>query len=656
MIRFDASALTDLAQSLPLEWLEINGLGGYAMGTVAGPRTRRYHGLFCAALRPPVERHMLLSSLEETVRLDGQEFALSCNLYGDVVHPRGHELLVGFRKDPWPVWTYQAGSATIEKAIVMPHGHNAGIVRYTCLDADHPVTLSARLLVAFRDHHHLGRACVDTHFEVRPSPGGVSISRDDSRLLACQFGDGVFDPASEWYYGFSYPVEAERGLDAEEDLYCPGAVTWTLYPGRTVSLLASLDAPLPLEADAAVAEELVRREAVMSAAPVGDSVGRTLLLAADQFVVARPAQGPNARSIIAGYPWFTDWGRDTMIALPGLLLATGRHAEARSVLATNAAAMQDGLIPNLFPDQTDGAAYNTVDATLWFFASAKRYYDATRDLDLFAEGLYEAMQRAIEAHIAGTHFGIRMGDDGLITAGDETTQLTWMDAKVGDWVVTPRHGKAVEINALWYSAIRTAEFLARKLGLDHKPYAALARRVKDSFEQVFWDAGLGYLVDCVRGEERDASLRPNQVIALAVPYCPLSVDQQRSVLRVVTEKLLTPYGLRTLDPDDLRYRGRYCGDQWSRDGAYHQGTVWPWLLDPYLSACLLLSDPSADTRARLGELIQPRVGHLWEAGLGSVSEVFDGDVPHHPGGCPAQAWSVAALLRAWLGLKLGEEG
>lgn len=650
----DAETLRDLRRSLALEWLETNGLGGYAMGTLAGAHTRRYHGLLCAALRPPVDRRMLLSKLDEQVRVDGAEHALSCNLYGGVVHPNGHERLVGFRRDPWPTWTYEAGGARIEKSVIMVQGHNAVIVRYACLEAPQPVALLARPLLAMRDHHHLCRARVEFELQAEAAPGVVMLQRDGGPMLRLEFGAGAFAPSTEWYYNFDYPIERERGLDCIEDLYSPGTVEWVLHPGRAATLTAGAGEPLPMGVEEAVEDERRRREALAARAPEGDEVARTLFVAADQFIVTRPDRGKDALSIIAGYPWFTDWGRDTMIALPGLLLATGRHDEARRVLLTYADAMEDGLIPNVFPDGPSEAAYNTVDATLWFFVASRRYYKATRDLDLFADTLFDRMREAMAAHVQGTRHGIRMAADGLLTAGDETTQLTWMDAKVGDWVVTPRHGKAVEINALWHSAIRTMEFFARKLGEESGPYGRLARAVKEAFRATFWSDELGYCYDCVRGEERDATLRPNQVIALALPYSVLKGTQERSILRVVTERLLTPCGLRTLAPDHPGYRGRYEGDQWARDGAYHQGTVWPWLLGPYLDAYMAHSNRSPEMRGRVRELLACLVDHLAQAGLGTVSEIFDGDAPHCPRGCPAQAWSVAELLRVWVDGRLGE--
>jgi len=654
MLRFESEFLQDLSRSLSAEWLETNGLGGYAMGTVAGANTRRYHGLLCAAVRPPVDRRMFLNRVEDRIVFDGQECHLSCNLYGDVVHPRGHEYLSGFRLDPWPVWTYETPCATVEKSLIMPHGRNAVILRYTCLESPSPVHLRVRPLLSWRDHHHLGRASVDFALDTMRIPGGVRLLAADGPSLVFQVGEGALWSSTEWYYGFTYPEERARGLDYIEDLYSPGEAEWTLCAGQSLDLSAWVNGPPDIVPAEAIEAERARRAAIADAAGDTDDVARTLFLAADQFVVERSIEGRTARSVIAGYPWFTDWGRDTMIALPGLLLTTGRHADARSVLVAYAESMHHGLIPNMFPDQSNEAAYNTVDATLWFFSSARAYYDATGDLDLFRDLLLGRFKESLAAHIEGTDFRIKMDEDGLIEAGDETTQLTWMDAKISDWVVTPRHGKPVEINALWYSALRITEFFARKLDEDPRPYATLARRVKDGFVATFWSEELGYLYDCVRGTHRDASLRPNQVIALALPYSALSLSQERSILRAVTENLLTPCGLRTLAQSDSAYRGRYEGDQWSRDGAYHQGTVWPWPLGAYLTAYLIHAGRSDEARKWVRELIDPLIRHLGQAGLGSVSEIFDGDAPHYARGCPAQAWSVAELLRVWVQFGLGE--
>lgn len=654
MMDLAPAELGDLSRLLRLEWLETNGLGSYAMGTVAGANTRRYHGLLCAAVRPPVDRRMMLQALEVEVRSNGERFPLSTHLYGETVHPDGWTRLTGFRLDPWPVWTYRAGNMVIEQAVFMPHGRNVTVVQYTCLEAEHPLSMCNRVLLAPRDHHHLGCACVDFEMDVEMHKGEPTLVMEGYPPLTLQIIGGDFWPSSDWYYRFTYPEEQARGLDYIEDLYTPGAIEWTLRAGETATLIASTEGPLSESVEELMQAERARREALVAGVAEEDEVARKLLLAADQFVVARPDQGPTAKSIIAGYPWFGDWGRDSMIAFHGLLLSTGRFEEAKGVLRAYAAAMEDGLIPNLFSEEGGGAAYNTVDATLWMFVAAKRYYERTGDLDFFRDELFDRLVWAITLHMQGTRYGIGMDEDGLLSAGDESSQLTWMDAKVGDWVVTPRHGKAVEINALWYSAVRTLEFFARKLDRDYAKYARLARQIKESFVREFWSEELGYCYDCVRGEEKDASLRPNQILALALPYSLLSVDQERSVLRVVTEKLLTPYGLRTLSPEDPAYRGRYEGDPVSRDGAYHQGTVWPWLLGPYLSAYFVLSNRSPESKQWVRELVQPLLDHLSGPGLGQLPEVFDGDPPHRPGGCPAQAWSVAALLRIWVDTHLGD--
>ena len=662
MIKLSQEQLQNFQDCLSQEWLETNGLGSYAMGTSIGARTRRYHGYFAAAMHPPVDRMMLLSGLEDTLRVNGSKFALSSNIYGqngEVVHPAGWQLLTEFRLDPWPIWTYEAGGVTLEKHVLMLHDFQGVVIRYKCLRAEHAITVAARPLIAWRDHHHLEQARVSfeplCEWVNAELPFGSSvpdhqigclmrITVDQGMPMFFEYGDGQCWGGGDWYYDFYLPEEKARGLDCVEDLFSPGEVTWTLREDQTVSFVVSLE-PLGHSVEKAVQAEAYRREALVMNIPEDKPVIRTLVAAADQFIVKRPGQGPEALSIIAGYPWFTDWGRDTMIAIPGLLLATGRYDEARRVLLTYAEHIKDGLLPNVFTDEGDGAAYNTMDATLWMFVVAKKYYDKTKDDTLFEQGFYKILQDILKAHMEGTQFGIRMDDDGLLIAGDETTQLTWMDAKVDDWVVTPRHGKAVEINALWYNAVRVMEYFARRCGHDEKDWARLGRAIKQNFTNVFWNEEDGCLYDCVHPDYCDASIRPNQVIALNLPYSPLTVDQMRSVLRVITEHLLTPYGLRTLSPQDSRYQGKYEGDVWARDGAYHQGTVWPWLLGSYLTAYLTLFNRSDEALEKVRELLMPLIGHLQEAGLGSISEIFDADPPHTPRGCPAQAWSVSEILR-----------
>ena len=433
-------------------------------------------------------------------------------------------------------------------------------------------------------------------------------------------------------------------MDAHEDLFSYGIFRRELRKGERFAVIASTGEVAGRDPFELVEKQRARRRIVADIAGADDDVARTLALAADAFVVRR---GEDLRTIVAGYPWFTDWGRDTMIALPGICLTTGRQDDAKRILRAFARNVDSGMLPNRFPDVGEAPEYNTVDATLWFFVAAHRYLEATHDASFVREELLPVFEDIVAWHDRGTRFGIRVDSDGLLTAGEPGVQLTWMDAKVGDWVVTPRQGKPVEIQALWYNALTILAALQKRAGR-HPEAAALARRakqVKERFVAAFWNDAAGCLYDVVDGDRRDASIRPNQVLALSLPYPLLPKDKARSVLRVVEAKLLTPYGLRSLAPDDPAYLGRYEGDPARRDAAYHQGTVWSWLLGCYADALVKTNGALGTPKAR--KAVEGIVPHLREAGLGMISEIFDGDAPHAPRGCPAQAWSVAEVLRVW---------
>jgi len=658
LIQFGSDTISDFIQSLQLEWLETNGLGGFASSTITGANTRRYHGLLVAATHPPAGRRVLLSRADEQLDSDGRRFDLATSVYaGDVVHPQGYLNLVEFKLDPWPVMTYQLGDITLVKSVMMRHGYNQTIISWHLSEADAPCSLSVRPLVAGRDYHHLQSASGALNSRLQTDSGSFAIQPYDvDSALLLTYPKGRFWPDGVWYYDYLYYRERERGLDYTEDLYSPGVIQWTLRPGETVYLCASTE---PLDGwqpqQWLEAERQRRAQLVVHLAPE-DGFGRALTGAADQFVVSRPQAGQAGCTIIAGYPWFGDWGRDTMISLPGLLLATGRFDEAKSVLHAFAEAIKDGLLPNTFDESGSGASYNTVDAALWMFIAAHRYIEATGDNQFLAEVLYPALTEIIGSYCRGTQFEIYVDDDGLLSAGNEHTQLTWMDADGGDGPVTSRHGKAVEINALWYNALCIAADFAGQL--DQAEAAAnfteRADQTRTSFLNSFWDEQLGYLYDCITDGHPDSSLRPNQVIALALPYGLASDEQGAQIMRHIAEKLLTPYGLRTLSPDDPDYRGVYFGDQHARDSTYHQGTVWPWLLGPYITAYVKLHGLSEETGNYLRKLTEPLYEHLRHADLGSISEIFDGDPPHYPRGCIAQAWSVAELLRCWTEYELFE--
>jgi len=626
-IRIDAARCSDFETSSRLEWLETNGTGAFAMGTVAGVNTRRYHGLLVATLRPPVARVVTLARLEEDVVLGGERVALSTDQFPGAVSPQGYRNLVEFRLDPFPVWRFSVAGATVIRSLFLVPERQAVVLRY---DADRPCRLEARPFLACRDYHSLGHETAEAAPEAVGRPDGVDLrlyrDRPGVRLF---FQDGWFAASGQWYRNFEYLAELDRGLDFREDLYTPGVLGFDLVPGEPRYVVAALDGERAV--DPALCEAAVRAQ----------RAGRSRLdLAADQFIVRRAGGRP---TIIAGYPWFTDWGRDTMISLPGLLVARGRLDEAWEIVEGFLEHLDRGLIPNRFPDDGERPEYNTVDGTLWLF-QAVWALEAARPG--FAGQFFPKALEILEWHRRGTHYGIRVDEaDGLLSAGGVGDQLTWMDAKVGDWVVTPRHGKAVEINALWINALRmTAEWAA---GLGERKEAVRLRReaarAERSFRARFWNPARGCLYDRIGPEGPDERVRPNQLFAASLRFPVVTKAQARRIVAVAAAELLTPYGLRTLSPGDPEFKPRYEGDPWHRDGAYHQGTVWPWLLGPYISAYLYAHGRAAVAHCR--ELAAGLVGELERGGLGSLAEVYDGAAPHRAGGCPAQAWSVAELIR-----------
>jgi len=645
-ISFDATVTQDLDAASGREWFEANGLGGWASSTVAGCHTRRYHGLLVAATRPPVGRMVLLSKLGETVDVAGRRFELDTNRYVGAVNPRGYELLAGFALDPMPTFVYEAGGVRLKKTIAAIHGENTTVVLYEVLDAPEEFILELRPLIAYRDADALQHANDGIRFANASFKAGVFRARpyDGTPELFLQAANASFAAAPDWYFRFEYAKELARGLEAREDLFCYGAFSRRLAKGDRFGVIASTGDVAGRDPFALVEGERARRKAVAAAIAGEDDTLRTLSLAADSFVVRR---GEDARTIIAGYPWFSDWGRDAMIALPGLCLATGRHDDAKRILRAFARSVDAGMLPNRFPDGGEAPEYNTVDAAFWFFVAAHRYLEATSDEEFVMSELSPVFEDIVAWHERGTRYGIRVEDDGLLHAGEPGVQLTWMDAKVGDRVVTPRHGKPVEIQALWYNALSILADLRKRAGRSDEAAALVtrAKQVKDRFVDVFWNAEASCLYDVVDGDRQDASIRPNQVFALSLPYPLLPKDKARAVLAVVEEHLLTPYGLRSLSPADPAYRGRYEGGPAERDAAYHQGTVWSWLLGPYADALVKTNGAVGKPKARKAlEGLRP---HLLEEGLGTISEIFDGDAPHAPRGCPSQAWSVGETLRAW---------
>lgn len=657
-ISLDAAVLHDLEAAIQREWLVTNGIGGYASGTVTGINTRRYHGLLVAALDPPLGRTVMLAKADEVVSVAGQDFAIGANEFQpDVIHPQGYALLNSVHLEGQvPVFSYNVGPSVLEKRIWMAHGRNTTYVAYTHRSGSEPLALTVRLFTALRDFHGLthgsdhARPAVTIHDTTYATVAAHEIESPLHLILA---EDGRFEAREEWYWNYVYRVERERALDFMEDLYHPVDFTVELAPGESTYLIASVEPLDSIERDAprALHEEQERIGALLRQAaidPLDDPMGAQLVVAADQFLVERTlAEGERSLTVIAGYPWFGDWGRDAMISLPGLTLATNRSDAAKGLLRTFAAYVSEGMIPNRFPDVGEVPEYNTVDATLWYFQALHAYLETTRDEALLHE-LLPVLKDIVRHYHSGTRYNIHVDPaDGLVWAGEPGVQLTWMDVKAGDWLPTPRIGKPVEIQALWYNALRLLERWCNAAEEPVEDIPEWRALIEQHFMDRFWQEEGGHLYDVIDGPDgNDPALRPNQVLALSLPHTLVPDDKARQILDVVTETLLTPVGLRSLARGDEQYRGHYGGSLWDREGSYHNGTVWGWLIGPYLDALLRYSNDTAAAKA----VLQGLVAHMTDGALGTMSEVFDGDPPHAPRGCYAQAWSVAEVLRHWRAL------
>ena len=639
-MRIGSDVLRDLARASLREWLHTDGLGGYASSTVVGMNTRRYHGLLVAATRPPAGRMVLLSKLDETLTVDGQRYELATNAYPGATHPRGFERAASFELDPLPTLAWEVEGGMLWRTVCRIHDEPTTAVAYR-YEGDGSPTLELRVLIAYRDHHALQRETA----AIRPAgarEGADIVLRpyEGAAPLRLRLPGSTWLPDGLWYRAFEYERERERGLDFREDLFSPGVLRVELLPGRAIHLLASAGhLPPVVDTERLMAAE---RRRLRVCGGGGEGALPDLRRAADAFVVRR---GESGGSVIAGYHWFADWGRDTMIALPGLCLTTGRFEDARAILTEWARHVDRGMLPNRFPEGGETAEYNSVDAALWMVVAIGRYLEATGDAAFVSAQLADVVAAVIEGYRAGTRHGIAVGADALVTQGAPGLQLTWMDARVGKQVVTPRRGRPVEVQALWYNALLVGAEVARAAGklTRSREWATLAARARDSFLKAFWSEERGHLADVVADDGPDFSLRPNQLYALGLPHVLLPRERAVRVLDAVRRHLLTPVGLRTLSPEHPAYHGRYAGSAAARDAAYHQGTVWPYLAGAYFDAVTRVHGEAGKAEAR--EWLDGFASHLEEAGVGTVSEVFDGDTPHAPGGAIAQAWSVAEILR-----------
>jgi predicted glycogen debranching enzyme len=648
MIEFDQESCRNLNVASNREWLETNGMGGFSSSTISGLNTRRYHGLLTAATKPPVGRFVLLSKVEETLLIDGRRYELSSNQYPGLVHPQGFNYQTGFCLDPFPRFTYEIEGLRLDKSLFMVQKENTTVIQYELqhtVGSNHQdLKLEVRPLIAFRDYHSTTHENGVLNAQIETDCGLTTFRPySDLPALHLEHDPAEIDANGFWYRNFQYAVEQERGLDFTEDLFSPCSLTFDLNTTKKIGIIASTERNSAANADSYRQAEIERRSTIPKDAVATNKLVSLLTTAANQFIVARE-QG---ETVIAGYHWFADWGRDTMIALPGLTLVNARWDIAKDILAEFATHVDQGMLPNRFPDAGEAPEYNTVDATLWFFEAVRSFVQYTGDYEFVSTSLYSVLQDIVNWHVKGTRYRIHVDEDGLLFSGEPGVQLTWMDAKVGDWVVTPRHGKPVEIQALWYNALRVMEDLAGRFNDPNakQKYGAMANKTRASFNKLFWNEQAGCLYDVINGELRDAAIRPNQVIAVSLTNTMVPKERATSIMDVIERELLTPRGLRTLAPSDPNYIGRYEGGPGNRDGAYHQGTVWPWLMGPYITAYVKAFGRKAGRRFA-AMWLENFHQHLHEACLGQVSEIFDGDAPHTPRGCVAQAWSVAELLRA----------
>jgi len=658
-VQFGREVCGELEAGEAREWLVTNGLGGFASGTVAGTATRRYHGLLIAALRPPTGRTLLVFGLDESVTYLGARYSLATNRWrSGFVSPSGYLQIENFfLEGTKPVWQYALADGLLEKRVWMKQGENTTYVQYTLVRASGPVDLDAKVLVGYRDFHGTMRA---DSFQMRNEPveKGLRLTAfDGATPFYLKSAGASVEVRQEWYRDFLLPRERERGLDDHEDRLYAAEFHARLGLGESVTLVFTTESGASLDGEETRSEQSNHELKLFQAwqakhaetcrTPAEDEPGWLwqLVLAADQFVVKRPLpKDGEGQSVIAGYPWFSDWGRDTMIALPGLTLAQGRPEVARRILHSFAQYVEAGMLPNHFPDGGGAPEYNTVDAVLWYFEAVRQYYQSTHDLGLLSE-LYPVMAGIVDAHVRGTRYNIKVDPgDALLYAGGPDVQLTWMDVKIGDWVVTPRTGKAVEINALWINALHSMMGFSRALVKPGEGYAKLAEKAARNFLR-FWNPERDCCYDVIDapGVGNDGSLRPNQILAVSLPFSPLGERQQRSVVDAVAQNLLTSHGLRSLAASEPGYKGKYAGGTRERDSAYHQGTVWGWLLGPFALAHFRVYGD----REAAQSFLEPLGLSIHAGGLGTIGEIFGGDAPFPAAGCIAQAWSVAELFRAW---------
>jgi len=672
-IHLNQNFLSNFDRAIQTEWIITNALGGYCSSTVLGINTRKYHGILVAAFNPPTDRRVLLTKLDEEVRIGNSTYSLGANEFKSGIFPRGYEFLSSFSLNPLPKYRYVVHGVEVEKALFMLYEKNAVVIAYDIFNPhESEISIYIFPLVNSRHFHSLTNADeLNWSFiqELNKCKVRVQTSIPLSALLLSASGGRYFPSKEEWIRGMYFRVDDARGNSCLDDVFQPGKFEFKVASKerRKFHILAvggedeekaekifssvfkeSVDIDVLYDKELKRLKDLLTKIHEKYADMEMEDWLKWLVLAADSFIVSRKSiQG---KSVIAGYHWFEDWGRDSLISLPGLTLVTGRFDDAREILLTFKQYCHKGVIPNRFPDSAgDKPEYNTVDASLWYFNAVLQFLKYTGDFEFVCRELWDSLRSVVEHHVKGTMYNIHVDSDGLVAHGP---QLTWMDAMIGDKAVSPRAGKAVEIQALWYNALKTVELLAKHFNqtADAENYGSMAEKAKESFVEEFWDVQRGYLFDVINGDSKDSSLRPNQIIATALDFCMLDKVKNASIVDVVWKKLWGKYGCRTVDSLAPLYIGRYEGDWARRNRAYHNGTVWAWLTGPFVTSFLKVHDYAREWRKyAFEEFLEPLFKEeIYRAGLGTISEIFDGDEPHLPRGCISQAWSVAEPLRTFV--------
>ncbi len=625
------------------EWLVTNGIGGFASSSVSGANSRRYHGILVAAFNPPTDRKVLVSKIEERVSFEDKIYEFSTNNYGNIFHPTGWEYLTSFERLPIPQWIFEGNNWKVSKSLFMVQGVNKTIISYQNLGSE-TINLSLNPLFVFRDYHSLFHENASDNFFVETSENQLKIyPHYQAEPTYFRFSTGNFREDRHWYKNLTYTQEKERGLDFQEDAYSIGTLEITLPSNEECFLIFSTtQEALTQSPEIHRQNEIERINSLQNTQ--SDTFLKDLLITANQFIVQR--KSTQSETIIAGYHWFTDWGRDTMIAMRGLCISLGKQDTAKHILTTFLNYLDGGMLPNRFPDNSqDSIEYNTIDATLWLFVTLYEYHQKFKDL-AFIQTHYDQLCAIIEAHKNGTRYGIYVIEDGFLCGGEGNIQLTWMDAKVGDYVVTPRHGCPVEVNALWYNTLKINTLFGKLLKKDTVVYEGMAEKFEQNFKLKFWNEN-GYLNDVITPNQNpDTSIRPNQIYALSLPFPLLNENEQKQVLATVTEHLYTPLGLRTLSPNDPNFKPFYGGDQWQRDSAYHQGTVWIFLLGEYWQAYMRVHDFSDEANLKMFNSMESLKNHFYQHDcLYGISEIFDGLTPKDGRGTVNQAWSLGAIIK-----------